>query len=88
MLQVTTGMVVNDDKYTISYSNLDDREIRWNYYLFYFKSLQLEGGLKHLGFFLKSNAYCIADWMWLLENFEKIFLASRYHWMSRAGRLV
>ena len=51
LLQVATGMVVNDDKSTISYSNLDDREIIWLSSLFSFNSSRLEDGLKYLGFF-------------------------------------
>ena len=88
LLQVATGMLVNDDKSTIFYSNLDDREIIWHSSLFPFKSLRLEDGLKNLGFFYKPNAYCVVVWMWLLEKFEKSFLGWSFRWLSRASKLV
>ena len=51
LLRVDIGMLVNDYKSTISYSNLDDRDIRWHSSLFSFKSLRLEDRLKYLVFF-------------------------------------
>ena len=59
LLQVPIGMLLNDEKYTISYSNLYGQEILWHSSLFSFKSLQLEDGLKYFRFFLKPSSYCI-----------------------------
>ena len=69
LFQYGMGMVVNNDKYTITFSLLDAREIGWCSSLFPFKPLQIEDGLKYLGFYLKPNAYFIANWMWLLAKF-------------------
>ena len=49
--QVAIGMVVNNDKYTITYSHLDDQEIYSHSSLFPFKSLLIEDKLKFWGFF-------------------------------------
>jgi hypothetical protein len=52
-----------------------------------FQVLELDVGLKYLGFQLKPNDYRKTDWMWLIAKLEKRLKVWSHKWLSRAGRL-
>ena len=88
LVQVAAGMVVNIDKSTITCSNLTEKEIQRLANRLPYRTLDIDDGLKYLGFYLKPNAYLKADWRWLLEKLEKRLHGWSHKWLSRAGRLV
>jgi len=63
LLQIVAGMLVNIEKSTISCSNLSEQEIQRILLSLPYRLLDLDEGLKYLGFFLKPNSYLKADWL-------------------------
>ena len=53
-----------------------------------FKMVNLEDGMKYLGYFLNHNHYIKEDWLWLIRKVKKRI----YHWFHRelslGGRLI
>ena len=53
-----------------------------------FKMVNLEDGMKYLGYFLNHNHYIKEDWLWLIRKVKKRI----YHWLHRelslGGRLI
>ena len=62
LVQAATGMVVNLGKSTISCSNLSEQETHRIALRLPFRMMELDAGIKYLGFFLKPNSYLKADW--------------------------
>ena len=64
-------MQINEDKFCLYYSSLDDYEIitLWNSFLF--SAIKLENGMKYLGFHIKLCRYLLKDWNWLIAKVEK-----------------
>ena len=62
LVQAVVGMVVNIEKSTISCSNLSEQETHRIALCFPFRMMDLDAGIKYLGFFLKPNSYLKADW--------------------------
>jgi hypothetical protein len=83
-----TGMEINKQKSSITFSSMEDEEILYFLERLPFQSLDIEEGLKYLGFLLKPNDYRKTDWQWLLEKLEKRLKCWSQCWLSRAGRLV
>jgi hypothetical protein len=50
--------------------------------------INLEEGMKYLGFCLKPNGYKIVDWNWLIEKVDKRINNWTSRWLSLGGRLV
>jgi hypothetical protein len=50
--------------------------------------IDLDQGLKYLGFHLKPNLYKKGDWQWLIAKVEKKINHWCNRWLSRGGRLV
>jgi len=61
LLQTVAGMLVNVEKSTISCSNLSEQETQRILFRLPYRILELDEGLKYLGFFLKPNYYLKAD---------------------------
>ena len=62
LVQAAAGMVVNIEKSTISCSNLSEQETHGIALRVPFRIMDLNEGIKYLGFFLKPNSYLKADW--------------------------
>ena len=88
LVQAAAGMVVNIEKSTISCSNLSENETHGISLRVPYRIMDLNEGIKYLGFFLKPNSYLKADWHWLLSKLEKRLKSWCHKWLSRAGRLV
>ena len=88
LLQTAAGMVVNIEKSTISCSKLSEQETHRIALRLPFRILDLDVGIKYLGFFFKPNSYLKAYWQWLLTKLEKRLQCWSQKWLSRAGRLV
>ena len=88
LFRVPTGMVINEDKSTISWANLPEESIQLLRELFRFPNRNLDEGVKYLVFHLKPNSYRKIEWAWLLSKIEKRIGAWSHKWLSRAGRLV
>lgn len=50
--------------------------------------LDVDEGLKYLGFYLKPNDYRKDDLKWLVSKIEKRLKVRCHQWLLRAGRLV
>lgn len=66
-----TVMVLNEAKSTISATSCSQHEIQSILKIFAFAEVQLEEGLRYLGYRLKPLGYKIADWTWLIAKVEK-----------------
>jgi hypothetical protein len=55
---------------------------------FSYSNIDLEDGLKYLGFVLKLNDYLKKDRKWLIVKVEKWINIWCHRWLSRGGRLV
>lgn len=88
LFHTTSDRVINDEKLTISWVNLEEYELRSLGDLFNFHCQGLDDGVRYLGFFLKPNDYRKNDWFWILAKIEKKLTPWSHKWLSRAGRLV
>ena len=52
----------------MSYLNLEEEEMDWLNNIFIFPFVDMQAGLKYLGFILKPNDYNRKDWIGLLEK--------------------
>jgi hypothetical protein len=83
-----SGMEINCQKSCFLVHNIDDRTKSRLMDLFDIPMIDLEQGMKYLGFFINPNAYRINDWLWLIQKVEKKLSHWTYHWLSLGGRLV
>jgi hypothetical protein len=81
-----TGMIFNTLKSSISHLNISRDKQEWISSQFDFPVVDIEVGLKYLGFILNPNSYSIRDWMWLVEKVERKLNLWCNHWLSRGGR--
>eukprot|EP00253_Pinus_taeda_P009046 PITA_09046 len=83
-----TGMMVNQQKSTITFSRTSVNEAQAAQQAFPFTIHPMDRGLKYLGFWLKPNSKRIADWVWLVNKVEKRLNYWSHRYLSRDGRLV
>jgi hypothetical protein len=83
-----TGMLINDQKSSITFASLEDVDLRYFLSQLPFQVIELEEGLKYLIFKLKPNDYRKTNWMWLIEKLEKKLKVWSHKWLSRVGQLV
>jgi hypothetical protein len=83
-----TSMEVNQLKSSISFNGLGDEVIERIQHLLHFRFVQLQDGLKYLGFILKPCGYSIKDWRWLLGKIERRIHFWCHRWLSRDSRLT
>jgi len=83
-----SGMLISEEKYSITWANLEDHELRKLEERFNFRIRYLDEGVKYLGFQLNPNDYRKSDWFWLLAKLEKRISIWIHRWLSRAGCLV
>jgi hypothetical protein len=88
LFKQATGMEINAQKSSITFSSLDEEETQYIAERLPFQVLDLNEGLKYLGFQLKPNDYRKSDWRWLIVKLEKRLKCWSHRWLSRAGRLV
>eukprot|EP00253_Pinus_taeda_P033651 PITA_33651 len=88
LFQQATGMQINNNKSTITSVGCSVHEITYATQRFPFVILELNDGIKYLGFRLKPSGYKIADWLWLISKVEKRLQVWYHKYLSRAGRLV
>lgn len=88
LFSVATGMEINGDKSTISFSNCTRQETQLALQNFPYQILALKDGLKYLVFRIKADGYKIADWTWLIAKVEKGLNNWSHRLHSRVGRLV
>jgi hypothetical protein len=84
----TTGMQINIQKSTLSFSEMEREEEEIYQSLFPFTFQDFSEGLKYLGFHLKPNNYLKKDWKWLISKLEKRLSGWSFRWLSKAGRLT
>jgi len=83
-----TGMEINATKSTLTTHLLRPEALEDLTRVFPFNTVDLDAGLKYLGFSLKENAFLIQDWSWLIGKLEKRLKFWSHKWLSRVGRLV
>ena len=83
-----TGMMINEDKSSFYYSRLDDDELISLQKNFSYIVLEINSGMKYLGFYLKPSRYLLKDWDWLITKAEKRIKLWSHRWLSRGGKLV
>lgn len=88
LFQQATGMLINNNKSTITMVGCSIHESAFATQRFPFTYLNLADGIKYLGFRLKPSGYKIADWVWLITKVEKRLQVWYHRYLSRAGRLV
>jgi hypothetical protein len=71
LFKQATGMEINAQKSSITFSSLDEEETLYIVERLPFQVFDLDEGLKYLGFLLKPNDYRKIDWRWLIEKLEK-----------------
>eukprot|EP00253_Pinus_taeda_P013597 PITA_13597 len=69
--QQATGMLINNNKSTITMVGCSIHESAFASQCFPFTFSNLADGIKYLGFRLKPSGYKIADWVWLITKVEK-----------------
>jgi hypothetical protein len=84
----TTGVQINIQKSTLSFSEMEREEEEIYQMLFPFTFQDFLEGLKYLGFHLKPNNYLKKDWKWLISKLEKRLSGWSFRWLSRARRLT
>eukprot|EP00253_Pinus_taeda_P035221 PITA_35221 len=88
LFQQATGMLINNNKSTITIFGCSVHESTFATQRFPFTYLELVDGIKYLGFRLKPSGYKIADWIWLITKVEKRLQVWYHRYLSRAGRLI
>jgi hypothetical protein len=83
----TTGMQINIQKYTLSFSEMESEDEEIYRRLFPYTFQEFSEGLKYLGFNLKPNNYLKKDWKWLISKLEKRLSGWSFRWLSRERRL-
>ena len=83
-----SGMLINEDKFSLLHAGLDDYELNKLQDVFSFPLANYETGLKYLGFYLKPCRYFIKDWDWLVAKVEKWIKNWSYRWLSKGGKLI
>jgi hypothetical protein len=81
-------MIINLDKSTLSMWDILKHEHEYFSQLFPYQVIDMDQGLKYLGFHLKPNLYKKGDWKWLVVKVEKKINHWCNLWLSRGGRLV
>ena len=71
LFKQATGMEINEQKSSITFSSMEYEEIIYFLERLPFQVLDIEEGIKYLGFLLKPNDYRKTDWWWLIEKLEK-----------------
>jgi hypothetical protein len=64
------GMVINTKKSAMYMYGIDENIVGLLHRLFSIPHKNWEGGLKYLGYFIKSNGYKKSDWNWLIARIE------------------
>jgi ribonuclease HI len=88
LFRLATWMIINDQKSTITTSEMDGEEMAVYQIFFPFTLQDISEGIKYLGFQLKPNSYRKEDWKWLITKLEKRLNGWSFRWLSRAGRLT
>ena len=65
------GMMTNTGKSIISLMNILKEEKELFKRMFPFIVVELQDGIKYLGFYLKPNDYSKRDWGWMIDKVEK-----------------
>ena len=88
LFKIETGILINFQKYTLSYFHLRESDLRYLMGFFFIQATNISEGLKYLSFYLKPNDYRKIDWKWLIGKLEKRLMMWSNKWLSRAGRLT
>eukprot|EP00253_Pinus_taeda_P023807 PITA_23807 len=83
-----TGMQINSRKSQLIVEGLNKHDRAQILSHFPFELSIMQSPFKHLGFWLKPNAYKKEDWNWLTTKIEARISHWSYKWLSRAGRLT
>jgi hypothetical protein len=66
LFKQATGMEINEQNSSITFSSMDEDEILYCLERLPFQVLDIDEGMKYLGFLLKPNDYRKTDWWWLI----------------------
>jgi hypothetical protein len=80
-MKITLGISI------VSFLRVDDDHIRFISQLFPFQQINLQNGLKYLGFNIKPNEYDRRYWDWLVDKVETSLSLLCNNCLSRWGRL-
>ena len=72
----------------ISFWGISEMENIFITQLFPYNMIELDIGLKYLGFQLKENMYKKCDWQWLIEKVEKKLNTWCNQWLSKGGCMI
>lgn len=83
-----SGIIINEDRSSITWENLEDGEKRYMVSCLNFQCKEVDEGFKYLGLYLNPNDYEKVDWMRLLAKLEKRLMVWSHRWLSQPSRLV
>ena len=81
-------MIISLDKSSFLYNNVaEDIRLDIGRFLAY-KMEYITLGFKYLGYFLKPLGYCVNDWKWLIQRYERKISHWAQKFLSMGGRLT
>jgi hypothetical protein len=83
-----SGLRINPHKTTFLHHGVTPSVLDSLKYYFPYNHRDLSEGFRYLGFYLKFNRLKAADWLWLVEKYEKRITHWSSRWLSLRGRMV
>ena len=81
-------MVYNADKSSISFMNMENVSMEWVFFEFNFTLIDINNGIKYMGFIFNPNDYLKRDWAQIVSKIEGNPNLWCNKWLSISGRLV
>lgn len=80
-------LIMSNNKSILIIDNLDDPRSQENGELFGITTTTLNTGIHYLVFHLKANNYCIHDWDWLLDKYNRKLTGWASKWLTLGGNI-
>jgi hypothetical protein len=81
-----SGLKVNLNKYTFHHVGLQGEYLARFKDIFPYNFMELSGGFRYLGYFIKAEKNSFEDWRWLIIKFEKRIKHWCNCWLTLGGR--
>jgi hypothetical protein len=80
-------MMVNVGKSRVSFLEVSEENKLYLLNLFPYTKVDLQAGIKYLGFYLKPNDYSKRDWGWMITKVARRLYIWCNKWLSRGGKV-
>jgi hypothetical protein len=84
----SSGLRINPHKTTFLHHGVTPTVLDSLKSFFPYNHRDISEGFRYLGFFLKFDRLKAADWLWLVEKYEKRITPWSSRWLSLGGRMV